>query len=247
MKKKRILFFIGIPAGLAVLAGAVAALLLWNGVVHFNNVDREKYPIVGVDVSSYQGEIDWPRLAENDIRFAFIKATEGSSFVDPCFEHNWREAQKTDLRIGAYHFFSFESPGAKQAELFCKTVSRAENMLPPVVDVEYYGKFRSADDIDAEQIRIELRNFIDVIEREYSVKPILYATQKSLEEIIGDGFSDCPLWFRSVWGKVPQSVAWTFWQYSNRHVLPGFRGKEKYIDMNVFNGSPEEFASFPGQ
>ncbi len=227
-----------------ILAVTCIALLFYCGVLHFNNIDREKYPIIGVDVSSYQGEIDWNELSQNDIRFAFIKATEGSSFVDPLFEKNRREAQMTDLRIGAYHFFSFESSGANQAKSFCNTVKKVENMLPPAIDVEYYGKFNSADDIDVSAIKKELRDCINVIEKEFSVKPIIYVTQKSFEEIVQDDFSDCCLWFRSVYGKVPRNVPWTFWQYSNRHVLTGYNGKERYIDMNVFYGTEDEFRAF---
>ena len=98
-----------------------------------------EYPVRGVDVSSYQGEIDWKTLSSQNLSFAFIKATEGSSFVDPCFDYNYEKAQKTDLRIGAYHFFSYDSSGEDQAENFISTVSKIDNMLPPVIDLEFYG------------------------------------------------------------------------------------------------------------
>ena len=69
----------------------------------------------------------------------FIKATEGSSFVDEHFAYNYAEARKTDLAVGAYHFFSYDSPGAAQAENFINTVAPHAGMLPPVIDVEFYG------------------------------------------------------------------------------------------------------------
>jgi hypothetical protein len=72
-------------------------------------------------------------LASQDLQFAFIKATEGSSHVDKYFESNFREALQTGLRVGAYHFFSYDSSGATQADNFIATVPKITSMLPPVV------------------------------------------------------------------------------------------------------------------
>lgn len=77
-----------------------------------------------MDVSSWQGEIDWPTLAGQGLSFAFIKATEGSGFTDPRFSYNWEQARKTALRVGAYHFFSYDSPGETQADNFIAAVPR---------------------------------------------------------------------------------------------------------------------------
>ena len=79
---------------------------------------------MGVDVSAFQGKIDWHILAGESISFAFIKATEGSGYVDDNFEDNWRKASQTDLKIGAYHFFSYDSSGLTQAENFIQTVPK---------------------------------------------------------------------------------------------------------------------------
>ena len=224
----------------------VVLIILIIGVfmVKINNPGRESYPVRGVDVSSYQGEIDWEVLASQDIQFAFIKATEGSSYVDPYFEKNYNSAVKTNLRIGAYHFFSFESSGKTQAENFCGTVSYTDGMLPPVLDVEYYGNFSSLSDEELENVRRELRICVDEIEKHFGITPVIYATQKSKKEIIGDEFSDCDLWIRNVYFKVSSELNWSFWQYSDRQRLDGYSGEEKYIDMNVFNGNPEEFRQY---
>ncbi len=223
----------------------VTISLLFFGVIHLNNPDQNDYPVRGVDLSSYQGYVDWDILSAQNIRFAFIKATEGSSFVDPRFKDNWASAAETDLRIGAYHFFSFESSGEKQAELFCNTVSSVNNMLPPVIDVEYYGKFSSNKDIDIPAVKKELRMLVDVLTAEYGMKPIIYADSSTYKTIIRKDFDDCDLWFRSVYTSVPSGITWKFWQYSNRHVLKGYDGKERYIDMNAFAGNIEEFEKYP--
>lgn len=218
--------------------------LLYFGIIHINNPSESKYPVRGVDVSCYQGDIDWDKLSAQDISFAFIKATEGSSFVDPNFLENWKNASRTNLRIGAYHFFSFESSGEKQADLFCKTVSVVDKMLPPVIDVEYYGQFKSEKDISAKNIKANLRTMVDRLTKVYGVKPILYVTQESFDSIVQDDFSDCDLWYRSVYSSVPQTVDWKFWQFSNRHCLQGYEGEERYIDMNVFFGSIKDFEKY---
>src|SRR5438128_688135 len=81
--------------------------------------DPMKYPVWGIDVSHYQGRIDWKTVASAEhIRFAYIKATEGASSVDKQFSGNWRKARAAGLQVGAYHYFSFCSPGQKQAEHF---------------------------------------------------------------------------------------------------------------------------------
>ena len=222
-----------------------AAGLLFFGVVHLNNPSEKDYPVRGVDLSSYQGSVDWNTLSAQNIRFAFIKATEGSSFVDPRFKDNWSAAAGTGLRIGAYHFFSFESSGEKQAKLFCDTVSSVNNMLPPVIDVEFYGKFHSEKDIDVAEVKKELRTLVDILTDEYDMKPIIYADGSTYKTIVRGDFDDCDLWFRSVYSGVPSDISWTFWQYSNRHVLKGYEGKERYIDMNVFAGDVNAFEHYP--
>lgn len=114
----------------AVVTVAVTAGLLWAGVVHPNNPSREQHPVRGVDVSRYQGEVDWPVLAGQGIDFAFIKATEGSSYVDPHFALNLKGATDAGLRVGAYHFFSFESAGTTQADNVIKVVSSGSGATP---------------------------------------------------------------------------------------------------------------------
>ena len=102
------------------------ALLLWNGIIWFNNPSNKDYPIRGVDVSHYQGDIDWAALSSQDIEFAFIKATEGSSYVDEYFDYNFKQAQASGIDAGAYHFFSYDSAGLTQAENFIRTVTPFE-------------------------------------------------------------------------------------------------------------------------
>ena len=232
-------------AAAVVVCISTILILLYCGVLHINNPSKSYYPVNGVDVSAYQGDIDWQLLSGQDISYAYIKATEGSSHTDKYFENNWENAGKCGLRIGAYHFFSFESAGKTQAEHFCETVSAVDGMLPPVVDVEFYGRFKTAADINVDDIAAQLRDFVDILAEEYGMKPVIYVSEETYETIVKGRFDDCDLWYRSVYSKIPEDVKWKFWQYSNRHCLDGYNGEENFIDMNVFNGSAEEFVSYP--
>ena len=242
MKKKLKVVILTLSILLALMA--VLACSLYFGLIHINNPELKGLTVRGVDVSSYQGNIDWPLLVSQDIDFAYIKATEGSSFRDPCFDQNWQDASETGIRIGAYHFFSFESGGDTQARNFIDTVKPVDNMLPPVIDVEYYGSFSSEEKIDVEAVRKELRKMADILTEEYGTKPVIYVSESSYKTIVLGYFEDCGLWYRSVYSDIPADIDWVLWQYSNRHRLKGYDGKEVYIDMNVFSGNEDEFTVF---
>lgn len=230
---------------IAVILTAVLLLFIFTAmfylkIIKFNTPSSEKYPVRGVDVSSYQGQIDWQTLS-GGLDFAFIKATEGSSFTDERFSYNYRQAQKTGLRIGAYHFFSFDSSGKTQAENFINTVEKYDRMLPPVVDVEFYGKYRK-EKKPPEEVTNELKALLDALEEHYGKKPIIYATGSAYSLYIEENFSDYDIWIRDVYFK--PSGDWTFWQYSDTARLDGYNGEEKHIDLNVFNGTKEEFERY---
>ncbi|MBQ8823363.1 MAG: glycosyl hydrolase family 25 [Lachnospiraceae bacterium] len=194
----------------------------------------------GVDVSHYQGDIDWVVLQNQDMDFAYIKATEGSSSVDEAFAENWEEAAQTSLKIGAYHFFSFDSEGETQAENYIQTVGTLEGKLIPVVDVEYYGD-KMENPPAKEQVILELTDMLQVLEQEYGVKPMIYTTYAVYYKYLDGEFSDYPLWIRDVY-LTPELLLnrqWTLWQYSDTAILDGYAGVERYIDKNVFAGNRE--------
>jgi lysozyme len=222
-----------------------ALLLIWNGIIHLNNPSEKQYPVRGVDVSAYQGDIDWETLSSQGVSFVFIKATEGSTFVDPNFDYNYKQAQKTNQRVGAYHFFSYDSSGETQANNFIQTVEKCESMLPPVIDIEFYGD-KEKNIPEQSAVRKQLSILIEMLESKYGMKPIIYATEKSYSLYISGAYEDYDIWIRNVVSapKLADRRAWTFWQYTDRECLDGYNGKEKYIDMNVFCGTEAEFANY---
>ena len=242
-RKKTAIICAGVIAA-AILLG-VLALLFKNGIIKLNTPSKKEYPVRGVDVSRYQGDIDWQLLAAQDISFAYVKATEGSGYVDPSFEYNYACATRTGLRIGAYHFFSFDSPGKTQAENFIKTVTAYDRMLPPAVDVEYYGQYSASSHPDASVVKAELGRLLELIYDHYGIRPVIYATQATYKTYIRGNFDDYDIWIRDKYFTPGGNIVnWRFWQYSDKGVLPGYSGFEKYIDLDVFRGSAEEFEMY---
>ncbi len=233
-----------ILSALAVL-GVTAFSLVYNGVVILNGLSADKYAVRGVDVSAYQGEIDWQTLSEQNISFAFIKATEGSGFVDKRFDYNFAQARGTDLAVGAYHFFSYDSEGRTQAEHFINTVDAFEGMLPPVIDLEFYGD-KEKSPPKREDVAVQLKTMLEMLEEHYGQKPIIYATEKSYELYLSGDYAEYDIWIRNVITKPKMSDGrrWTFWQYTNRERLDGYDGDERYIDLNVFNGDLGDYKEY---
>ncbi len=244
MKKKLFKMAIIVSSVFLVICFSIFALA-WNGIILLNGLSAGKFDIKGVDVSSYQGDIDWSILASQNISFAFIKATEGSSFVDENFANNFEGAQKTSLAVGAYHFFSYDSEGKTQAENFINAVVPFEGMLPPVIDLEFYGD-KEKNPPERVEVEKQLKTMLILLEEHYHQKPIIYATDKSYELYLSNDYEEYDIWIRNVISKpkLSDNRSWTFWQFTNRDRLNGYNGKEKYIDVNVFHGDREEYDAY---
>lgn len=240
MKHKKL--WLAVALVLLLLAIILAGIL--SKKIKVNTIWADNYPIQGIDVSHYQGDIDWKKLQEQRIDFAYIKATEGSSWVDECFETNWDAAAQTDMKVGAYHFFSFDSEGETQAENYISNVGELGGKLIPVVDVEYYGD-KAVNSPEKESVVSELTEMLMLLEQEYGVKPMIYTTYVVYYKYLEGEFEEYPLWIRDVYltPDIALKNQWTVWQYTDTAVLDGYQGTEKYIDRNVFVGAEEELES----
>lgn len=235
--KKYILLTIAILA----LSFAILGALIYNGILWFVYPESMGYTVKGIDVARYQGNIDWQAISSQDISFAFIKATEGSSYSDPMFSINIVSSRKNGIYAGAYHFFSTESYGKTQAENFIITVSDYELDLPPVLDFEVPKTVT-----DKENVINETKIFLQETERYFGVKPIIYTTYESYNAFLADDFYEYSLWFRDLLKepKIKGNREWLFWQYCNRGRINGIDKKQKYVDLNVFNGAASEFEQY---
>lgn len=237
MKQKKKIF----PCIIAVV---LCCILFITGILskklQINWMFIKPYP-KGVDISHYQGDVDMEQIKRQEVYFIYMKATEGSESVDERFEQNWRNADRANLLAGAYHFFSFDSPGLDQAKHYVDTVGSLNDKLLPVVDVEYYGAKKKHPPVKEDVVK-QLQEYLDYLEKIYLVKPMIYTTLPVYHKYLKDEFCDYPLWIRSVYYPPYVSVKqdWTMWQYCDTMKLQGYQGDEKYIDMNVFHGSLEE-------
>ena len=175
----------------------------------------------GVDVSEYQGAIDFAALSDAGIEFVYAKATEGSAHVDGQFAATCEQASGSSVALGAYHFFSFDSPGADQAASFAATAvaawdDPAVQALVPAVDVEWYGD-KKQNPPAAEDVRRELRAFVDATEAACGHKPLIYTGNDIYDRYLRGYFDDCGLWVACrkwpAWVEGPQG-GWTGGQAS---------------------------------
>ena len=192
--------------------------------------DGESY---GVDVSHHQGEIDWERVAGDDIEFAYIKATEGGDFVDVSFEANWRGAADAGLDRGAYHFFTLCRPGKDQAANFLATVPPDPDALPPVVDLELSGN--CSDRPDRQQIEQELDVFLDEVETATDRQVVLYVGADFEQRYHLRDQLERPIWHRRMLRR-PGVGGWWMWQF---HAWAAVDGIDGDADLNVMRaGEP---------
>ena len=198
---------------------------------------NEKQNTIGVDLSSYQADVDMNTLKAQGISFVYIKATEGSSWQDGRFRENWKNAKEAGLLSGAYHFFSYDSPGATQAENYINMAgTEMTGRLLPAVDVEYYGDKEQNPPLKEDVVR-ELTVYLNAMEQQYGVKPMIYTRSDIYEKYLKGTFDGYPFWISSLYTPISWNYhgEWQIWQYLGRGVLEGYEGGEKYIDLNVLN------------
>lgn len=190
--RRRTRILLAAAAVVLVTAGALWWFFRPGGVAVTPSVDR--YPVRGVDLSAHNGPVDFTALASDSIRFAFLKATEGTSFLDSRFDDNYREATRAGLAVGAYHFFRFDSPGYMQALNFLHALRNRPLDLPVVIDIE---EWTNPDDRSLKVIIDELTDLIFTIESQgYEV--MLYTNKKGYDKFVHGKLDRYPLWIASL-------------------------------------------------
>lgn len=205
-------------------------------LISINEVFIRGDDIIGVDISEYQGRVDMDLLASQNVRFVIIKATEGSGHTDPYFEINRENALNSGMLTGAYHFFSFDSSAVTQAEQYISTVGSLSGMMRPVVDIELYAD-KAENPPTEDEVRSELRVFLDLIEEEYHIRPIIYASDEVFRNYLDGYFDEYPRWVTNMYypAFIRDGNRWLLWQYSDSDELKGFDSRS--IDVNVLNRS----------
>ncbi|CAM4237990.1 lysozyme [Paenibacillus endophyticus] len=213
----------------------VLCVLEYKGIIWHNSLFAMKYEVRGLDVSHYQGKVNWTAVADtNKYQFVYMKATEGHDYADDRFAQNWERAKENGFLTGAYHFFSTRSSGAEQAEHFISIVPVEKGSMPPVIDLEITLNH------DPAVIERELKSMIGMLEAVYHQKPILYVTYDTYNQYTATGFENYEIWIRDIvkHPALKNKQEWLLWQYCNRGRVDGI---DAYVDINVYNGTQADF------
>ncbi len=205
----------------------------------------DDFQIHGIDVSKYQGDIDWNAVKASGVKFAWIKATEGGDVVDEKFTQNWEMAKAAGVPRGAYHFTYWCRPAEDQAAWFIANVPNDPGALPPVLDVEWNAASRTCPThVPREQALATIKTILDAMEGTYGKRPILYTSIDFYHDVLEGEFTDYPIWVRSVkdYPAVKYgTLRWDFWQHTAQGQIPGISG---YVDRNAFYGSASDWQTW---
>lgn len=196
-----------------------------------NYIDPAGTELKGIDVSNHQGDIEWDKIDSEVVKYVYIKATEGTTYVDDYFKKNWNGASNSGFLKGAYHFYNVNNDGLKQAEHFIEVVPKESHVLPPVIDIE------TISDVESGKVILELKEYVEKIEAHYGVKPIFYANIDTYNLYIKDAFKDYLIWFPHYNTEAPAITDWTIWQYTDSGIVDGIDGP---VDFNIFKGSGQD-------
>lgn len=177
-------------------------------------------PHLGIDVSHHSGVVDWHTVANEGYAFAVVKASEGVDTPDPRFEENWRGAAEAGLIRGAYHFYVTEDDPRAQADLFLSTAELGAGDLAPVVDIELIGHGTQQPELPE-----ELRRFLEILETQTGVTPILYTPPDFWDAHFHESFRRYPLWVAEYGVEAPKLpegwTGWVLWQFEGDADVPG--------------------------
>lgn len=192
----------------------------------------------GIDVSQYQGNINWDEvlLTKHPLRFVIARATMGRNGHDTEFSRNWQEIDRCGFKRGAYHYYRPSENSAQQAAHFIANVQLKKGDLPPVLDVEHMSIFGPAN------LRKGVQNWLRIVEQHYRCKPIVYTGRFFYERYLKGSIDGYPLWIASYGPHHKVShISWSMYQFSEKMVVHGI---DSYVDGNFFKGEITKLRTF---
>ena len=204
--------------------------------------EKIQKPLVGIDLSHYQKDVNWSKIKKTGISFVFVKATGGIDYVDPQFHQHWEDAKNEDILRGTYHFYYEDDTPEEQAHHFIESVLHLYDStdLPPVLDLERHGveSGRSVEDYQE-----GVKQWLQIVEKAFYQKPMIYASTNFANTYLNDtAFSSYHLWLAEYGVVKPvlpdtwKKKGWTFWQYSSTTTVSGVHG---LVDGSYFSGGIE--------
>lgn len=210
-----------------------------------HNVCGSGNEVQGIDVSKWQGAIDWGGVSQSGVVYAFVRASDGVTGIDAQFDANWKGAKANGIIRGVYQYFEPASDATEQAKVLVDMVNAAggfeQGDLPAVIDVETMGGQ------SASVVMAKVHTWIDYVQAATQRRPIVYTGSYFWDDNgLDDTVSSYPLWTAhytsnpcpltsSAWTK------WTFWQYTDSGSVTGISGG---VDSDVFDGTPDDLQQF---
>jgi lysozyme len=194
--------------------------------------------LIGIDVDRHNGNLEWEGFARTGVTFAFIKATQGATIVDPQFKRNWQQAKDAKILRGAYHFLTGED-AARQAENFVQTIRQEPGDLPPVADFE-------ANVMGPSATLEGLKTFLKIVEQKTNCIPTIYSGSYIKSLLSGTPEPELgkyPLWLAQY---SPSPVtplpwkSWVFWQFTDGLSIKGLPA----LNVNAFSGTAADLRTF---
>ena len=212
----------------------ILSLLLFLGSCNSEprrTVQSGEKTIIGIDVSHHQGTIDWVKVKEQmpNLAFVYVKASEGEDYVDPKFLTNAKGASAQGYRIGAFHYFRMTSSPRAQFRNFKRQMDKVQLDLIPMVDVEV------SDGKPRHEVQDSLRVLLTLLEKEYGMRPILYGTNRSYNELCAPEFNNYPLYIGRYGNDKPIVIGpshYMIWQYTDKGRISGI---PKPVDLCRFH------------
>lgn len=185
----------------------------------------------GIDVSGWQGNIDYQQVASSGIEIVYMKASEGSNFVDPYFEQNYSNAKQNGLKVGFYHYLTATSieEAIQQARFFVSTISSKTPDCRLAMDFESFGG------LNAEQINQIGLTFVKTVENLTKKGMVIYSDTSNASNIFSGELTNYPLWVAQYEVEEPTPNGnwenWVGWQYTDQGEISGIDG---YVDRDQF-------------
>lgn len=208
--------------------------------------------IKGVDVSRYQGPVDWEAIASAGIRFAAARATIGNYYTDPTFGANWRGIKSAGIFRTAYHVLRPDNSAQSQMDLFLLALEGEPSDMPLALDVEIVKSGEDDDPFPPAQINSRVLQCAQILEKETDRKPIFYTAVWVVNHMLLDGkppdfLGDYDLWVANYEVEEPILPAgwskWRIWQYTQKGEPIGMP-EASALDYNYFNGTEEDLADY---
>ena len=204
----------------------------YNRITNRNDIINDtKTAVWGVDLSHHQANVNWIKLVKSKPHFVFCKATEGNSHKDTKYSYYSAQARKNNIKMGAYHFFSFNSPGKLQAKYFIRHAKLQKGDLPYVLDAEYKPKMPNR-----KVVTRELLSFLETVENQTGVRPIIYCEKEFYGNYLKTQLKKTYLLWLCDFYRKP-NIAYSFWQKTDNFKVQGISGS---VDFNVFNGNKKQ-------